>query len=263
LSNEFDALLAEAQVHPFTGWDFSWIQDRVISKPLPWHYSQLVAKHARESPDMLDLGTGGGEVLAKLPHPRLTVATEAYTPNVRIAAGRLHPLGIAVVHYKGAPDNIQQKSKNRTILPFKDSSFHLVISRHEAYQPKEISRILVREGHFVTQQVGEQRYHDFHRLLEKPPPRQPRQPFDLRFARSQLETAGLQVTDSGEGLEVKSFLDIGAFAWYLKAVPWVVEGFSIPKYRRQLMNLNTEIKTNGSLTVRFSRFWLDAVNLAR
>lgn len=87
-------------------------------------------KHARDSPDMLDLGTGGREVLANLPyHPALTVATEAHGPNVSVAARRLHPLGISVVQYEGAPDNVQQTTMTKAALPFKDSSFHLVINR--------------------------------------------------------------------------------------------------------------------------------------
>lgn len=260
MSTEFDSLLDEAQAHPFTGWDFSWIRDRVVSKPLPWKYSQLVIIHARDPSDMLDLGTGGGEVLAGLPyHPELTVATEAYGPNVSVAARRLHALRISVVQYEGAPDNVQQTSLTSAALPFKDSSFHLVINRHESFVAREIFRILVPGGHFVTQQVGEQRHHDFERLLEILPPRPEAQQWDLSLAKAQVEAAGLRVTESGEGLEVKSFLDIGAFAWYLKAVPWVVDGFSIPRYRSRLRDLHSKIKKEGSLTVRFSRFWLDAV----
>jgi cyclopropane fatty-acyl-phospholipid synthase-like methyltransferase len=66
--------------------------------PLPWDYTATVLEHARRSPDLLDLGTGGGEWLAALPYrPARTVATEAWPPNVSVARGRLKPLGTEVV----------------------------------------------------------------------------------------------------------------------------------------------------------------------
>ena len=259
-SQDFESLLAEAEAQRFTGWDFSWIKNRVNSRPLPWKYANLVYKHAKNSPTMLDLGTGGGEVLANLSYrPQLTVATEAYAPNVPIAAQRLHPLNVSVLHIEGAPDNNQQTSTESPVLPFKDSSFHLVINRHESYVAGEISRILRSHGHFVTQQVGQQRYNDFHQLLNVPVALDTHPPWDLKLAKAQLEEAGLNVVDSGTGLETKSFLDIGAFAWYLKSVPWVIDEFSIPKYRNHLRMLHSKIENDGPLRVRFSRFWLDAV----
>ena len=114
------------------------------------------------------------------------------------------------------------------------------------------------QGHFVTQQVGQQRYNDFHQLLNVPVPLDNHPPWDLKLAKAQLEEAGLHIVDSGTGLETKSFLDIGAFAWYLKSVPWVIDDFSIPKYRNQLRVLHSKIENGGPLRVRFSRFWLNA-----
>ncbi len=259
-TQDFERLIVEAEAQPLTGWDFSWIKKRVKNQPLPWNYPGLVHKRASRSPNMLDLGTGGGEVLAKLScRPQFTVATEAYVPNVSVAARRLHPVNVQVIQVGGAPDNNQQTSFERTPLPFRGSSFHLIINRHEAYVAKEVSRILRPQGHFVTQQVGSQEYNDFHELLGVPLPTDPAPPWDLELAKTQLEEAGLQIVDSGTGLEIKSFLDVGAFAWYLKSVPWVVEGFSISKYKGQLRALNGKIEKEGCLRVRLSRFWLDAV----
>src|SRR2546427_6704139 len=87
-----DALLDEAERQPFVGWDFSWLRGRLDSQPLPWDYTATVVEHARSSPDLLDLGTGGGEWLAELSYrPPRTVATQARGPDVAIAAARLRP----------------------------------------------------------------------------------------------------------------------------------------------------------------------------
>jgi hypothetical protein len=60
------------------------------------------------------MGTGGGERLSRLaPRPRPTVATEAWPPNVPVAAGRLHPIGVAVVQDEGAPDNMAEDGADR------------------------------------------------------------------------------------------------------------------------------------------------------
>src|SRR5215813_11691547 len=125
---------------------------------------------------MLDMGTGGGERLARLsPRPKLTVATEAWPPNVPVAAARLHPLGIAVVQDEGAPDNVRQESAQqrgaqqggaqRGRLPFRDGAFGLVANRHEAFLAAEVSRVLASGGTFITQQADFHSYDDLYRLL--------------------------------------------------------------------------------------------------
>ncbi|MDQ3823081.1 MAG: class I SAM-dependent methyltransferase, partial [Actinomycetota bacterium] len=76
---ELRRLLAEAEARPLGGWDFGWLGDRMRSGELPWDFTAIVVERARRSPDLLDLGTGGGEWLASLPHrPPRTVATEGW-----------------------------------------------------------------------------------------------------------------------------------------------------------------------------------------
>ncbi len=258
--DEFESLLAEAQAQPFIGWDFSWVVKRVVTQPLPWDYPALVVKRARRSPDLLDLDTGGGELLAGLAfRPRRTMATESYPPNVPVAARRLRPLNVPLVKVEGPPDNNVQTDDTKGHLPFRDGSFHLVVNRHASFVARDVWRILAPEGHFLTQQVGEQSYHDFHQLLGISPPPQSSRPWSLSLARAQLEAASLRVRESGNGDEVMSFIDIGAFAWYLKSIPWIVDDFSIPLYRNRLKELHFQIQKRGPLQVRQSRFWLEAV----
>ena len=40
---DFDELVTEAMDAPFSGWDFSWLDGRSRSEPLPWDYSVRVA----------------------------------------------------------------------------------------------------------------------------------------------------------------------------------------------------------------------------
>jgi hypothetical protein len=252
-------LLAEADDHPVEGWSFDWLGVRLRIAPLPWSFDEIVVDHARRSPDLLDLETGGGEWLAALAvRPPRTVATESWPPNVDVAGARLRPLGITVVHAEAAPENVEQpESETRGRLPFPSSSFALISNRHATFVAAEVARVLVAQGVFVTQQVGGD-YDEFHDMLglAHTPRRLPE--WDVRRATAQLESAGLRVTDSAESREETSFADVGAFAWYLKAIPWVVPGFTVSTHRTQLERLQQRIEERGPLHVRQPAFWLRA-----
>ena len=139
----FEQLIAEAVAQDFSGWDFSFLTNRMVSQPLSWGYRQRMSEHIKTATALLDMGAGGGEFLASLaPLPRTTYSTEAYLPNVPIARERLEPLGVQV---------IELASHER--LPFDDAQFDLVTNRHEAYSTPEVFRILRPGGTFITQGV--------------------------------------------------------------------------------------------------------------
>src|SRR5438128_10176012 len=135
------AMLDPAERQPFVGWDFSWLRGRVDSQPLPWDYTATVVEHARSSPDLLDLGTGGGEWLAELSYrPPRTVATEAWGPNVAIASARLRPLGIVVVQVASARDNTGEPLEGTASpLPIPDAAFHLVVDSPVSFEVDEVA----------------------------------------------------------------------------------------------------------------------------
>jgi len=260
--SDFDELLRSAFLHPIQGWDFSWLREegRYQEDPLPWVYSELVARRARRSPDLLDLGTGGGERLAAItPHPQLTVATESYPPNVGIAARRLAPFGIDVVHVSSIPDNAGQGDVGlKGSLPFRDSSFHLVIDRNEAFVARDVARVLAPGGVFLTEQSGGSVTPEIYRLLGVEPPASRAPDWNLDLARKQLVAAGLHPFGSGEADFSMSFSDVGALAWYLTAVPWTFPGFSVERQRRRLERLHSRVLDQGPIRVPRYAFWLEA-----
>jgi SAM-dependent methyltransferase len=221
----FDELVAEALNAPFSGWDFSWLAARSTAGRLPWSYRSEVARRAAAAGAMLDMGTGGGERLARLPgRPRRTVATEAWPPNVGIAASRLRPLGIPVIQDEGAEDNTGQHLNDRGRLPFRNNAFTLVTSRHEAFRAAEVSRVLAPGGTFITEQVDFRSYDDLRELLGLEVP--PQAESWLPLARQQVEDAGLAVLEAAHGEQRHEFHDIAAVVYYLRVVSW-----AIPEYR--------------------------------
>ncbi len=259
---DLDDLLTEAARHPIRGWDFSWLhkEGRFEEDSLPWDYSEMVSGKAQRSPDLLDLGTGGGERLASIsPHPRLTVATESYPPNVGVAGRRLAPMGIHVVQTSGAPDNNEQRDiGTRGSLPFRDGAFHMVVDRNEAFLAHEVARVLAPGGVFLTEQSGSAEIPEVYRLLGVDSPPDPNPPWNLGLATEQIIAAGLTLLGGAEATFAMTFHDVGALAWYLRAVPWVLPGFSVKRHRARLEQLHSKIVDKGPLRIPRYAFWLEA-----
>lgn len=156
--------------------------------------------------------------------PRLTVATEAWPPNLAVAAARLRPLGIPVVQDEGAPDNTGQTGNERGRLPFRDGAFGLVASRHEAFRAAEVSRVLAPGGTFITQQIDFHSYDDLCTLVGLDVPQQ--RDSWLPLSRQQVQDAGLAVGTAVCGEQRLEFHDIAAVVYYLRVVSW-----AIPHYR--------------------------------
>jgi hypothetical protein len=260
-SASVDELLAEAAAHPFRGWDFSWLGARMRIEP-PWDYTQLVLDAARDATDLLDMGTGGGEWLSELPRrPFRTVATEAWPPNVPIAARRLRECGVPVVWDEGATDNVDQAGTDpRGRLAFRTGAFHLVVNRHEAFVAREVARVLTRDGRFVTQQVDDGNLDDCFALLDLGAPQAPAGTW-LDEAVEQLETAGFRIDDARTGRETYRFADVGALAWYLQAVaPQHAEWseFEIAHHRDSFARLHAQAEGGDPIVVRQKRLLVQA-----
>jgi SAM-dependent methyltransferase len=230
----FDELVTEALTAPFSGWDFSWLDRRSRTEPLPWDYSARVAALARGARTMLDMGTGGGEALSALSYraPR-TIASEAWPPNVPVAGRRLRPLGIPVIQDEAARDNMDQNgADDGGRLPFRDGSLDLICNRHESFLAVEVSRVLAPGGIFVTQQVDCHDSDDLARMLGIEMAPEPDSWSEL--AERQVAEAGLAIEQAARADQRVRFDDIAAVVYYLRAISWSIPGYSLEKYRDRL-----------------------------
>ena len=237
----FDELVTEALTAPFSGWDFSWLDRRSRTEPLPWDYSARVAALARSARTMLDMGTGGGEALALLPgRPPHTVATEAWPPNVPVAGRLLLPLGIPVIQNEAAADNMDQDgADDGGRLPFRDGSLDLICNRHESFLAGEVGRVLAPGGTFVTQQVDYHDNDDLARTLGFETPQEPDSWVGL--AERQVTEAGLAIEEVARADRRICFDDIAAVVFYLKAVSWSIPGFRLEEHRDRLRALYEDV----------------------
>lgn len=245
----FEFLLEEAEAH-FSGWDFSYISDREAESPLRWSYISEALLRVRKSGALLDMDTGGGEILSRFhPFPPVTYATEAYAPNVPIARERLAPLGVKVIA-------IEEDEPKR--LPFEDGNFDLILNRHGYYWPPEIYRILQKGGVFLTQQVGNRNDIGIRELLGAPDPTVIEEWDDLEKAVRNLATVGFRIQKQLEDIFQQRYYDIGAIVYQLKAVPWQIPDFSVDGYFDRLKAVHNQIQRDGFVDVLEHRFMIIA-----
>lgn len=234
-SGDLLAVLQSEYDRPFQGWDFSYITSsgRMQEGLLPWNYPSIVLNAARKASSLLDIGTGGGELLSiLLPLPSKTYATESYVPNVEVAKRRLEPLGVKVVKTKmGGP------------LPFGNRTFDVVIDRHEDYSASEVFRLLRKGGTFITQQVGPKNNGSLYRSLGLHGVATIT--WNQCKAVKELDGVGFDIEDQREALAVTRFYDVGALVYYLKAIPWEVPDFSVKRYFDVLKRLNQIVLRKG------------------
>ncbi len=250
LKELFEKYLEQAGKESFSGWDFGYLTrtNRMKEAPLRWNYYNIVLPRLSKAETLLDMGTGGGEILSEFsPLPPVTYATEQYKPNVEVARNRLEPLGVKVFEIEE-----ENSPPYNTDLPFEDGFFDLVINRHEAYYPPELYRILKPGGTFITQQVGGNTNRNLIEFLTGET--QDESNWNLESAVAELEAAGFSIIHRQEDAQFYRFYDIGAIVYLLKAIPWTIENFSVERYRNKLWELHIKIYTDGYYDTPQHRF---------
>jgi uncharacterized protein YbaR (Trm112 family) len=260
--DEFERLISEALQAPFSGWDFSWLEGRQVQTPDlrgELDYEGRAREAVASAHAVLDLSTGGGEVLSRLaPFPKVAMATEAYPPNVTEAARRLVPLGVQVIWTDPAcsdsrgPQLRGQWPHRR--LPFADAAFDLVLASSASFCPREVYRVLQRGGTLLTVQGGTQKESPEQKggpglvdLLEGTSPEwtQPEYGWDIDAT---LDEAGFVTVEKIERQVTTTYRDIGAVVYFLKVIPWVIIDFEVNRYRERLYKLHQHMKAEGGLT---------------
>ena len=236
----------------------------MIEEPLPFDYVEEVRKRMNRVAALLDLGTGGGEVLPQLaPFSARTFATEACALNAPIASARLGPLGASVILAEGAPENyatVEAPELDTPSLPFRDRSFDLVIDRHESYLAAEVFRVLRPGGRFLTQQCGGTNQVELNDLLGIPRPRY--ESWSLAGAERQLQATGFRNITGHEEFTNTWFHDVGAIVYFMKALVWQAPDFEIEKFLHPLKALYTRIEHDGALPIRAHHFLVEGVRPA-
>ena len=246
--NELVESWKREEQEPFSGWDFSHLDGRMIEEQAPWSYSTRAAELMRQASAVIDLGTGGGERLLKLQGcwPKKVVATEDYPPNFRLATQRLSRFGAQVVDVP---------LTDYDPMPFADGEFDLVLNRHSGFNAKEVARILAPGGSFLTQQVHGLWAHDLIAAFDAKPKWPESTP--EKYV-PQLKAAEMTIDHTQEWSGSLSFTDVGAIVYYLEAVPWLVQGFSVETHLPYLLALQRRLESGEGLTFVARKYLIEA-----
>ena len=245
----FDDPVDEADSVDVSGWDFGWLDGRAWEQRPPWGYSRLVAVRLYEVGSALDIDSGGGEMVAHMPHlPNTMVVTEGWAPNVEHAQRILSPRGVQVVTLKqGEP------------LPFPDPSFELVTSRHPVKPDwSEIARVLVPGGTYLAQHVGPASAFELIERFVGPMSEQQRLARDPQREAAAARATGLQIRELRTARCRMDFLDVGAIVYILRKCVWWVPDFTVGRYRDALRQLDAHIRQHGAFVAHSTRTLFDA-----
>ncbi|MBN1903149.1 class I SAM-dependent methyltransferase [Candidatus Sumerlaeota bacterium] len=229
---------------PFSGWDFSYLDGRMIEDQPPWDYALRAAESMKHAKSVVDIGTGGGERFLSLKEfwpPKVTV-TEDYPPNFKLAVERLAPLGVRVV-------NCDYNT------PFADEEFDLVLNRHTAINARDVFRILTPGGVFLTEQVHGLWAYDLLAAFDAKPQWPEATPENYIH---QLQELGMTIVNMQDWTGCFSFTDVGAIVYYLKAIPWLVPGFSVETHLEQLFTLQSRLERGKELVFKNKLYLIEA-----
>ena len=228
------------------GWDLEYAPEPLEPGP-PWDYEAIARGCCARATSVLDLGTGGGEVLSRiLAGSRCrAVATEWWHVNAPVASRCLG-------------DRASVVRGSSLELPFADHRFDLVLSRHEEIEPSEVARVLERGGRFVTQQVVHDVWHELRSVF----PDLTR--FKDHFTQYQagLASAGLTIERAVEFRRPVRFRELGHLVYHLAAAPWSLPNFSVKSHRAGLAELDRRAQTEGGVVLTEGFYLLEARAMA-
>ena len=240
--------LLDEEAHAFKGWDFSYLKGRWINEELPWNYNDFVKKYLKASDNILDMGTGGGELLLSFNHPYdKTSVTEAYEPNIKLCLEKLAPMGISVYPIK--QDDI--------LINVKDNYYDIVLNHHESFLESEVKRVLKEGSLFITQQVGAYNNNDLATFFDENHQIQfPKMTLDKTVER--LEHEGFEIIYKNECFPKIKFLDLGAIAYFAKIIQWEFINFSVKGNIEKFEVLEKMLNEKGYIESTEHRFMIVA-----
>ncbi|MDF2725796.1 MAG: class SAM-dependent methyltransferase [Paenibacillus sp.] len=127
------------------GWDFSKLQ--VVTEGALWDFDQEVTARCTKSDLLLDIGTGGGErLLSHADAALLLVGIDHSNQMIRTANANLQ---------MAKKPNVRFLHMDAENLLFPADFFQVATCRQSNFDAGQVAKVLVQDGVFLTQQVGE------------------------------------------------------------------------------------------------------------
>ncbi|WP_209970846.1 class I SAM-dependent methyltransferase [Paenibacillus eucommiae] len=143
--NKLDYMIFYDKVGALNGWDFSTL--KVATEGEKWDFYKEVTDRCEKSDLLLDIGTGGGEMLLSITDSALLlVGIDHSKDRIQTANANLQKSNKANARF------LLMDAEN---LEFPPSFFNVVSCRHSNFYAEEIAKVLVKDGMFLTQQISD------------------------------------------------------------------------------------------------------------
>ncbi|MDT2849929.1 class I SAM-dependent methyltransferase [Vagococcus carniphilus] len=242
-------LESENRQKSFEGWDFSSIQEDFWQEEISWNYTEIVKYYLKPNMRLLDMGTGGGELLTLFSHPfHQTSVTEGWEKNYQLLLMTLAKKGVEVKFVKEDDQ-----------LDFSDNQFDIVLNSHESFSLDEVKRVLKPGGLFITQQVGDLNGIN---LASRLIPNFEKKDFNLHLSSvvRELKKRDFDILDQYESYPSQKFFSMDALIYYVRTIEWEFPGFSVLTLQKELIELEEELKRVGFIYNQVHRFLVSCIN---
>lgn len=234
--------LAEEARAAEEAFDLSALGARMEEENAPWDFQAALRGYLSPEDRLLEIGAGNGDFTLALGHsPTQTAVIENF--DTALCEERLAPLGIRV----------EQMTEDEA-LPFDDETFDLVFCRNEAFDVREIGRVLRRGGRFVTEQIGGLNNKALSDFLLPETEEFLDSEFTLHSVEEELTGRGFIVEEKQESFPYLRFLDVGAVVLYAAATQWEFPEFEVEDSFPQLLRLQELLEQRGYIESKQHRF---------
>jgi len=226
-----------------SGWDFSSLN--VSEKGPRTNYMNIVRKYSGLNKTLLDIGTGGGEIVLKLAQNfKECMAFDKNLKKIQTAKKNLKNSGF---------DNVKFFVADSDKINIENRSFDVIICRHAPFNPEEVLRLLKSGEIFITQQVSEGDKKNFKKLFGRG------QCFDIPSGTlkkkylKDLKSLGFRIIKQRTVNTTEYYKTMDDIIFLLSNSP-IIPDFDLEKDENKLKELEKKFKTKDGIRTNSERF---------
>jgi len=228
------------------GYDFSKIKIKQVVKT--WNYEEVTAKYLKDMLNILDIGCGDGLFLIKNSNKfKNGYGIDSSRNMIKCANKNLE---------KSKKKNIKFKIASAYRLPFKNSTFDIVMCRQAPYGAKEVYRVLKQNGVFIFQHIGNKDKQNLVNIFGRGQMYKIKED-KLKKNKKRLENVKFRILETKEKNPTEYYKTEDDLIFLLKNTP-IVKNFNIKKDKRHLEKFINKYKTKEGIKTNTHRFLIVA-----
>jgi len=233
------------RVGSLMGWDFSKIAKRKKVVGKKWDFLKIIKKYINKETILLDIGTGGGEMLLRV------------AKFVKKAYGIDKSKSMIITARKNLKksklSNVEFILADAKRLPFPKEFFDVVISRHAPFYAGELFRVLRPGGFFITQQVKEKDKQNIKTIFGRGQMFSQRDGVLMNKYIKELKHKGFKILKKDTYNAVEYYKTIDDLIFLLKNTP-IIPDFDLKKDEKNIKKIEERYKTKYGIKTNLSRF---------